>query len=150
MTTHKTNRPPILSIITVAFFVIILFYIVARVSEPNWFTKFYTNDLIIIIFLIIFLILVWIRIRLGSGSIYFSSNPVWETPSEDREDSRYVTSEVKRIVWERDGGKCVICGSHRDLEYDHIIPFSRGGGNSENNIQILCETCNRKKSGKIE
>ena len=43
----------------------------------------------------------------------------------------------------------VECGSKEQLEYDHIIPVSRGGGNTERNIQLLCETCNRSKGATI-
>lgn len=60
------------------------------------------------------------------------------------------TLKVKREVWRRDYGKCVECGSQVRLEYDHIIPFSRGGSNTARNIQLLCEKCNRKKHDKIE
>jgi hypothetical protein len=66
------------------------------------------------------------------------------------EYSRYIPSEVKQQVWRRDGGKCVLCPSKRDLEYDHEIPVSKGGSNTVNNIRLLCKECNRKKSGKIE
>jgi len=63
---------------------------------------------------------------------------------------RYIPSYVKQKVWVRDEGKCVICGSRKNLEYDHDIPVSKGGSNSVNNIRLLCKDCNRKKSGKIE
>ena len=66
------------------------------------------------------------------------------------ESSWYIPSEVKQQVWKRDGGKCVLCPSKRDLEYDHEIPVSKGGSNTVNNIRLLCKECNRKKSGKIE
>ena len=66
-----------------------------------------------------------------------------------RIDSRYIPSEVKQAVYERDQGRCVICGSMKELEYDHIIPFSRGGANSVGNVQLLCRTCNRQKHAKI-
>lgn len=62
---------------------------------------------------------------------------------------RYITEEVKRKVWRRDGGKCIDCGSKELLEFDHIIPVSRGGSNTARNIQLLCENCNRKKSNTI-
>ncbi len=63
---------------------------------------------------------------------------------------RNISSQVKREVWRRDYAKCVECGSKERLEYDHIIPFSKGGSNTARNIQLLCEICNRKKHNKIE
>jgi hypothetical protein len=56
---------------------------------------------------------------------------------------------VKLFVWKRDEGKCVRCGSTKDLHFDHIIPVSKGGGSTEENIQILCQSCNLKKSDNI-
>src|SRR3990172_8245951 len=52
-------------------------------------------------------------------------------------------------VWNRDGGKCVKCGSQEKLEFDHIIPLSKGGSNTARNVQLLCETCNRSKGDSI-
>lgn len=60
-----------------------------------------------------------------------------------------VPSEVQRLVWERDNGQCVKCGSKDNLQFDHIIPVSRGGNNSAANIQILCRRCNLRKSNRI-
>lgn len=60
-----------------------------------------------------------------------------------------IPEDVKILVWARDGGYCVRCGSKQDLHFDHIIPVSKGGGNSEANIQILCQFCNLLKSDKI-
>ena len=62
---------------------------------------------------------------------------------------RYVSKQVREIVWDRDQGRCTECGSNEKLEFDHIIPHSKGGSNSEKNIQLLCEECNRKKSDNI-
>jgi len=69
---------------------------------------------------------------------------------EQNASDRYVPSNVKISVWRRDNGKCVGCGSQEKLEYDHIIPVSKGGSNTERNIQLLCEKCNRQKSARIE
>jgi len=60
-----------------------------------------------------------------------------------------ISEPVKLLVWTRDEGKCVRCGSSENLHFDHIIPVAKGGGNSENNIQILCEHCNLQKSDRI-
>ena len=62
---------------------------------------------------------------------------------------RIISQEVKDLVWNRDGGKCAQCSSNARLEFDHIIPFSKGGSNTYRNIQLLCEECNRKKTNKI-
>ena len=72
-----------------------------------------------------------------------------ETKEEKKERPRIIPKKVQREVWRRDKGKCVECGSKENLEYDHIIPFSRGGSNTTRNIQLLCEKCNKKKSNKI-
>lgn len=60
-----------------------------------------------------------------------------------------ISEHVRMYVWRRDGSKCVECGSIRNLEFDHIIPVSKGGSNTARNIRILCENCNRSKSDKI-
>jgi 5-methylcytosine-specific restriction endonuclease McrA len=60
-----------------------------------------------------------------------------------------IPEEVRFIVWRRDDGKCVKCGNKEKLEFDHIIPVSKGGSNTERNVQLLCEKCNREKSAKI-
>jgi Holliday junction DNA helicase RuvB subunit len=66
-------------------------------------------------------------------------------------DSRdAIPSAVRREVWRRDGGKCARCGSRKNLEYDHIIPVSKGGSNTARNIELLCEEHNRAKSDLIQ
>ncbi len=60
-----------------------------------------------------------------------------------------IPKEIMNQVWNRDGGACVECGSRENLEFDHIIPVSKGGATTYRNLQILCQSCNRKKSNKI-
>jgi hypothetical protein len=57
--------------------------------------------------------------------------------------------DVKLLVWQRDHGRCVKCGSNIELQFDHIIPFSLGGASTPENLQILCGSCNRAKSNSI-
>ena len=60
-----------------------------------------------------------------------------------------IPQEVKVAVWQRDNGRCVDCGSQTDLEFDHVIPVSMGGANTERNLQLLCAVCNRRKGGTL-
>jgi hypothetical protein len=60
-----------------------------------------------------------------------------------------IPDDVKMFVWNRDKGRCVNCGSQENLEFDHIIPISKGGSNTERNLQLLCEKCNRSKRDDI-
>src|SRR5262249_58542339 len=69
---------------------------------------------------------------------------------DNEEPDRYIPSSVKITVWRRDEGRCVQCKSREKLEYDHIIPIAKGGSNTERNIQLLCEPCNRAKAANIQ
>jgi TPR repeat protein len=69
---------------------------------------------------------------------------------QERHARAAIPSSVRQEVWRRDGGVCVKCGSRRNLEYDHIVPVSKGGSNTARNIELLCETCNRSKSASIQ
>ena len=62
-----------------------------------------------------------------------------------------IPSEVKRDVWARDRGRCVVCGAGDDLHFDHVIPYSKGGASfTARNVQILCARHNLSKSDRIE
>lgn len=60
-----------------------------------------------------------------------------------------ISTELRRAVFERDGGCCVECGETFDLQYDHILPVARGGATTLENLQLLCAECNRRKSDSI-
>lgn len=65
--------------------------------------------------------------------------------------SRLIPSEVKKEVWKRDQGKCVLCGSIDNLHFDHELPFSKGGTSlTAKNVRLLCLRHNLEKSAKIE
>jgi 5-methylcytosine-specific restriction endonuclease McrA len=60
-----------------------------------------------------------------------------------------ISDEVKELVWRRDEGRCIRCGSNQRLEFDHIIPVSEGGSSTTRNLQLLCEFCNRSKGASL-
>lgn len=55
-----------------------------------------------------------------------------------------ITPKVKKTVYERDGGRCVLCGSPHGLPEAHYIPRSRGGLGIPENIVTLCRNCHRE------
>lgn len=57
--------------------------------------------------------------------------------------------EIRRTVFERDGGYCVECGSNFDLQYDHVIPVALGGATTIENLQLLCAGCNQRKGAAL-
>ena len=38
-----------------------------------------------------------------------------------------ITKDVKEIVWQRDGERCIFCGTHEAMPNAHIVPRSKGG-----------------------
>lgn len=66
-----------------------------------------------------------------------------------------MTSKLRQHIKERDNFTCKHCGASVQkepnllLEIDHIIPVSKGGLTTEDNLQTLCWRCNRKKGSKI-
>lgn len=70
---------------------------------------------------------------------------------KELEFNRLIPTSVKLKVWKRDKGKCVKCGSKKNLHFDHIIPYSKGGTSlMAENIQLLCAKHNIAKKDKIE
>jgi hypothetical protein len=66
-------------------------------------------------------------------------------PQSSERPHRHIPQNVKNEVYQRDQGKCVQCGKNEYLEFDHVIPFSKGGANMVNNLQLLCRKCNLLK-----
>lgn len=54
-----------------------------------------------------------------------------------------------RSVWDRDGWRCVACGTHVGLTVDHIVPVALGGSDDMTNLQTLCGRCNSRKGARV-
>ena len=66
--------------------------------------------------------------------------------------SRKISDKLRYQVLKRDNFKCCACGASPakdpsvELHIDHIIPYSKGGENTIDNLQTLCAKCNLGKS----
>ena len=56
-----------------------------------------------------------------------------------------IPAALRRQVLARDGYVCQECGATEELEMDHIIPVSRGGATTLENLQVMCHDCNQRK-----
>lgn len=66
---------------------------------------------------------------------------------------KLMTQELRNKIKERDNYTCQICGKYMPdevgLHIDHIIPISKGGKTVEQNLQVLCDKCNLRKSNRV-
>jgi HNH endonuclease len=73
----------------------------------------------------------------------------WPNAPRDRQNNRKTLSATKRLeIWQRDGFKCVECGSETSLTVDHILAVSKGGTNDDSNLRTLCKSCNSRKGAR--
>ena len=110
--------------------------------------------------------LMHIQVAKGSGGgFYYVPDPtlavaiistavrIWKrhlVELKENPNTQGIPDHVKTAVFQRDGGQCRQCGySGPYIEYDHILPRSKGGPNTVENIQLLCGQCNRKKGNRI-
>ena len=73
------------------------------------------------------------------------------TRDEKHLNLRLFDNKTKQRVYERQDGNCEICHDPFDIEEmqaDHITPWSGGGSTTDDNCQMLCRDCNRRKSNK--
>lgn len=77
-----------------------------------------------------------------------SAPPTQVRPKTRIIDRRYIPTNLRRAVFDRDNGQCRRCGSRYYLDLDHIIPLSKGGATSYDNLQVLCRSCNGHKGNR--
>jgi len=86
--------------------------------------------------------------RLSSEGLWVSSGARRRRPidSKARIVLVRIPQEVREHLFDRDGGRCRYCGATQNLELDHVVPLSRGGTNTAQNLQVLCARCIRSKA----
>ena len=71
-----------------------------------------------------------------------------------QENVRTISGKTRLDVFERDDYRCQMCGRTVDdgikLHIDHIVPFSKGGSNEMDNLQVLCHECNLAKHDRMD
>ncbi len=71
-------------------------------------------------------------------------------PVQRKIHSRIISNKsLRKVVFERDGYKCVECGDFDNLSIDHITPIREGGDSDTSNLQTLCMSCNSSKGAKM-
>ena len=78
---------------------------------------------------------------------YYLNSQIWNSIS--RVERGKVSNKLRFYIYNRDNNRCVYCGSKYNLEVDHIIPISKGGKSTPDNLQTLCKRCNYEKSDNI-
>lgn len=77
-----------------------------------------------------------------------------EEDDERMDTIRTITGKTRLDVFERDDYKCQMCGRTVEdgvkLHIDHIIPYSKGGSNDMDNLQVLCHECNLAKHDRMD
>lgn len=73
----------------------------------------------------------------------------WENPSRSTGDKRQrapIRASLRSAVLLRDNYRCRYCGGFEGgLVLDHVVPWSRGGADTEDNLVAACRACNRRK-----
>jgi 5-methylcytosine-specific restriction endonuclease McrA len=88
------------------------------------------------------------RVKLRSiASTALPRSPRLRIRSE--EDHAHISYDTRLFVWKRDGGACRHCGSTTNLQFDHVIPRSRGGSGEAVNVELLCGSCNNRKKARL-
>lgn len=84
--------------------------------------------------------------------VFFVAEPLTET-KQRRKHSRNIPRDVMLKVVRRDGQICQECNEPArddEVEFDHIIPFSKGGRSTVENLRVIHKGCNRKKSASLD
>ena len=76
----------------------------------------------------------------------FQIEPFTCAPKKPRSNNRTLTPAMRYYIKNRDNHSCKNCGSHFNLEVDHIQPQALGGHHHPENLQTLCRPCNQRRA----
>lgn len=75
--------------------------------------------------------------------------PEWFSIAGDRTLRPALGASLRRQILERDGYRCLYCGSQAGpFDVDHIVPVASGGSDHPENLACACAPCNRSKGAK--
>ena len=60
-----------------------------------------------------------------------------------------IQKPTRALIYQRDDHTCQYCGSQKKLTVDHVIPRSRGGQDTWENMVVACSPCNVKKGNTL-
>lgn len=91
-----------------------------------------------------------LALKKPATAAFVADAPAEERHVRDLKAGRYIPAWVKKIVWDRDRGRCAwrfedgtVCGSRDWIEFDHVRPFAKGGrSGSPRNVRLLCRAHN--------
>ena len=73
----------------------------------------------------------------------------WVLPADTNKKpffkKKKISHGLRMKVFERDFYRCVTCKTHLNLTCDHVIPESKGGPTTFENLQTMCKSCNSRK-----
>ena len=81
--------------------------------------------------------------------------PIKEDPTNDQPPKPENWGEIRKAVYRRDNYHCTNCasagGPHGDTELhaDHVLPRSRGGSDTLQNLRTLCRSCHQARHAQL-
>ena len=86
----------------------------------------------------------------NKNGIFYNDREIWDAIC--RVERGKVSNKMRFSIYKRDGYRCRNCGisnRYSNLEIDHIIPISKGGKSTYDNLQTLCHRCNVEKGNSV-
>ncbi|WP_229776528.1 HNH endonuclease [Deinococcus ruber] len=72
----------------------------------------------------------------------------YTTPHSVFETRQSIPRALRQAVFDRDAQACIYCGATENLSLDHVVPWSRGGADTFENLVTACRSCNSSKNAR--